>query len=44
MKRDRDIVLAAVKRGWQAIYYADDTLKRDPDIVSLAVQQKRCDP
>ena len=34
-KKDRDIVLAAVKQDGSALQYADDSLKEDEDIKKL---------
>ena len=39
LKRDREIVMAAVKQDFRALEFASDTLKRDRDILMAAVKQ-----
>ena len=38
-KKDKDVVLAAVKQNVHALEYADDSLKKDKEIVLIAVKQ-----
>ena len=35
LKADKEVVLAAVKQDGYALQYADDSLKRDPDILAI---------
>ncbi len=39
LKKDREVVLAAVKRDGAALQYADDSLRRDKEIVLTALKQ-----
>eukprot|EP00971_Amphidinium_carterae_P179890 3568076-Amphidinium_carterae.1 len=41
-KRDRDIVLAAVRQNGRALAHAAETMKRDHEAASAAVQQNSC--
>ncbi|MGR3912318.1 MAG: DUF4116 domain-containing protein [Candidatus Rhabdochlamydia sp.] len=39
LKNNKQIVLAAVKNNWQALKYANDKLKDDPDVVLAAIEK-----
>ncbi|UWV77620.1 DUF4116 domain-containing protein [Mycoplasmopsis cynos] len=39
MKKDKDVVLEAVKQNYHALYYASDELKRDKDVVLEVLKQ-----
>ena len=38
--KDKEIVLEAVKQNGYALDYADDSLKKDPDILSIVNKDK----
>ena len=39
MKKDKEVVLAAVKQHGEALEYADESLKKDKEVVLAAVAQ-----
>ena len=39
-KENKEIVLEAVKQNGQALQYADDSLKNDPDILAIVNKDK----
>ncbi|CAK0851386.1 unnamed protein product, partial [Prorocentrum cordatum] len=39
LRRDRGIVLEAVRRDWEALELADESMRSDPELVRVAVRQ-----
>ncbi|NVJ89710.1 MAG: DUF4116 domain-containing protein, partial [Flavobacteriaceae bacterium] len=39
LKKDKEVVLAAVKQDGRALEYADDSLKKDKEFILAAVKQ-----
>ena len=36
LKKDKSIVLAAIKKHWNQLQYADESLKKDPEIIKAS--------